>query len=204
MVPAAKRRDLRVAPRDPAEAVAIPAPVRAETPSVSAVRPGPGSDADRAWRNGFRSRVEGAAAASGEGTRTGTELTETVVLLARAGLFRLCTAEEIAELAATAYPMSFEAGDFLCEEGAESLECYVVEEGEADVTIDGAFVRQIEANDVVGERGPLEGLARSATVRATSHMNTVAISRERLRELVERSPTAREGMFAWMRERYPD
>ena len=44
-------------------------------------------------------------------------------------------------LAATAYPMSFETGDLLCEEGAESLECYVIEEGEADVTIDSKLVR---------------------------------------------------------------
>jgi CRP-like cAMP-binding protein len=100
--------------------------------------------------------------------------------------------------------MSFEAGDLLCEEGRESLECYVIEEGEADVTIDGKFVRHIEEGDIVGERGPLEGNARSATVRATTHMNTFAISRQRLVELAESSPRAREGMFAYMKDRYPD
>ena len=59
-------------------------------------------------------------------------------------------------------------------------------------------------NDVVGERGPLEDRARSANVVATSHVNTWAISRERLLALVEKSPTAREGMLAYVRERYGD
>ena len=108
------------------------------------------------------------------------------------------------QLAATAYPMSFERGDLLCEEGAESLECYVIEEGEANVTIGGKFVRRVETNDIVGERGPLEGHTRSATVEATTHMNTFAISRQRLLDLTESSPKAREGMFAYMKNRYPD
>ena len=98
--------------------------------------------------------------------------------------------------------MSFEAGDLLCEEGAESLECYVIEEGEAVVTIGGKFVRHVEANDIVGERGPLEGNTRSATVEATTHMNTFALSRQRLLDLAEGSPRAREGMFAYMKDRY--
>ena len=126
------------------------------------------------------------------------------MLLARAGLFQHCSAQEIGALAATAYSMSFEAGDLLCEEGTESLECYVIEEGEAVVTIGGKFVRHVEANDIVGERGPLEGNTRSATVKAMTHMNTFALSRQRLLDLAESSPKAREGMFAYMKDRYSE
>ena len=135
---------------------------------------------------------------------TGPTLTATLVLLARAGLFRRCTPQEIAELAATAYPMSFEPGDRLTLQGAESLDCYVIAEGEAEVVIDGRPVRSVGEHDVVGERGPLEGTTRSATVTATTHMATYAISRARLLELAAKSPTAAEGMFAYMRERYED
>ena len=35
-------------------------------------------------------------------------------------------------------------------------------------------------------------------------MLTFAISKERLRHLTESSPRAREGMFAYMKERYAD
>ncbi|MBW2317008.1 MAG: hypothetical protein JRH10_22850 [Deltaproteobacteria bacterium] len=55
---------------------------------------------------------------------------------------------------------------------------------------------------MVGERGPLMNEARSATVVATEHLVAYAISRERLLGLVEKSPSAAEGMFAFMKERY--
>lgn len=173
--------------------------------TTASVRPAPGSGGDREWRNVLRAQIEsGSSSSRSRFVLTGPDLATTTVMLARAGLFEDCSAREIGVLAATAYPMTFEAGDLLCEEGAESLECYVIEEGQADVTIGGKLVRQVEEADIVGERGPLEGNTRSATVRATTHMNTFAISRQRLVDLAESSPRAREGMFAYMKDRYSD
>jgi cytochrome P450 len=207
--PAAQRRDWSAFTDDLATVETEAKQAKQKQPAAPAtpasVRPARGSDADRGWRNERRAQVErDSSSPSPSFVLTGQDLASTIVLLARAGLFERCSAREISVLAATAYPMSFEAGDLLCEEGAESLECYVIEEGEADVTIDGRSVRHVEVNDVVGERGPLEGHTRSATVRATTHMNTFAISRQRLVELAESSPLAREGMFAYMKERYSD
>ena len=50
-----------------------------------------------------------------------------------------------------------------------------------------------------------EGFARAeaATVTAMSHMISYAISRDRLRALVEKNPVAREWMLEEMRRRYP-
>ena len=59
-------------------------------------------------------------------------------------------------------------------------------------------------NRVVGERGPLEGRTRTATVTATTRMTTWAISRERLLDLVARSPAAAEGMYGEIHRRYAD
>ena len=192
------------APRRAEEAAA---PLAAAPALVSAdpraVRPASRSGVDDGpWRNALRSQVESDTAAPPAWVGSGPELTATLVLLARAGLFRRCTPQEITELAATAYPMSFEPGDRLTLQGAESLDCYVIAEGDAEVEIDGQPVRTVGEHDVVGERGPLEGTARSATVTATSHMATYAISRARLLDLAAKSPTAAEGMFAYMRERY--
>ena len=188
------------------EAVAQPAQQSLPAADPHSVRPLPGSGVDdAAWRNALRSKVETDAESTEDAwVRSGSELLATVTLLARADLFRRCMPEEIGELAATAYPMSFEPGDRLTIEGAEPLDCYVIAEGEAEVSIGGEIVRLVGDNDVVGERGPLENKARSATVTATSHMVTYAISRERLLALADRSPTAREGMFAYIRERYDD
>ncbi len=166
--------------------------------SVLGLRPRAGADAG--WRNALRVRTEQDA---GLPPRSGAELAAMVALLGRASLFRRCTATELEELAATAYPVSFEAGDRLCVEGGEALECYVIAEGEAAVTIGGRPVRTVGEDRVVGERGPLEGRTRTATVTATTHMATYAISRERLLALISRSPRAAEGMYEDLR-RYAD
>jgi len=205
-----RQTDRSPARRTPAPARTAPEPIHTrkarsdDGAGATHVRPTPGSEADRRWRNDLRTRLESDAGAGDTWLPSNLDVAQTMVLLARAELFRSCDAKEIAELAATAYPISFEEGDRLCEEGAESLECYVIEEGDADVTIDGERVRTIGEGDVVGERGLLEDAPRSATVTATSHMITYAISRQRLLALVEESPTAREGMFASMRRRYRD
>jgi cytochrome P450 len=196
------RRNLNVEPEppdhEPTERIVIPVIGAPQPPR--AVRPAPGSEGDGRWRAAQRGRIERGEAP----TMTGTALAATIVLLARSGLFRRCNAQEIARLAETAYPITFEAGEALCVEGSESLECYAIEEGEAHVTIGGAAIRRVGETDIVGERGVLEGVGRSATVTAVGHMLTYAISRQRLLELVASSPQAREGMFTYMKARYRD
>jgi len=90
----------------------------------------------------------------------------------------------------------------LCAEGAESHECYVIAEGEASVVIGGAFVATVEADDVVGERGPLLDAPRTATVTAKTHMITYAISRDRLQHLMQDSPSAKAGIEEALRRRF--
>jgi cytochrome P450 len=161
------------------------------------------TDADLRWRAALRQRIE-TEPARGDSVpvRTGERLAATVALLLRNSLFERCTRDELEQLAATAYPMSFEPGDLLCAEGAESPECYIVEEGQAVVTIGRKGAGTIREHDVVGERGVLLDTVRSATVTAITHMITYAISRERLRGVVEGNPAARDWMLAEMGRRY--
>jgi cytochrome P450 len=162
------------------------------------------TSADLLWRAELRERIETEPERRDSvPLRTGERLAATVALLSRNSLFARCTKEELELLAATAYPMSFEPGDLVCTEGEESPECYIVEEGQAVVTIGRKGVATIGENDVVGERGVLLGTARAATVTATAHMITYAISRERLRALVAGSTVAREWMLGEMNRRYP-
>lgn len=79
----------------------------------------------------------------------------------------------------------------------------VIEEGHAVVTIGRKGVGNVGEHDVVGERGVLLDTVRAATVTAMAHMITYAISRERLRSLVDGDPAVREWMLAEMRRRYP-
>jgi CRP-like cAMP-binding protein len=98
--------------------------------------------------------------------------------------------------------MSFDPGDVLCAEGDESPECYLIEEGQAVVTIGRKGVRTVGVDAVVGERGVLLDTVRSATVTAMTHMITYAISRERLRALVDGNPAARAWMLQETHRRY--
>ncbi len=87
---------------------------------------------------------------------TNEERTSAVDLLSKVPLFAGCEAPDLAQLAASASAMTFEPADVLCEEGAESPECYVVAEGEAVVTV---------AGKVVALRGPHRGRRRTGADR---------------------------------------
>ena len=92
----------------------------------------------------------------------------------------------------------------LTAEDTESNECYVIDDGSAVVTIGRKGMGSMGEGDVVGERGVILDKARAATVTATSHMLTYAISRERLHRVVETNAKAHEWMRAEMARRYPD
>jgi CRP-like cAMP-binding protein len=160
-----------------------------------ALGPRPEKD-DAAWRAAYRRRVEVQA----EGTDA--ELEATVALLGRVPLFRACRPDELEQLARTAYALTFDPGDLLCAEGADAAECYVIAEGEATVTIGDKVVTTVGHDDVVGEKGPIEGRPRAATVTATTHMLTVAISRAHLLALMAASPAAAKAIRELVAERY--
>jgi cytochrome P450 len=176
---------------------------KAYVPSDRGMRPVSGSGADDiAWRSTLRSAVE--SSDSVVPTAPGHNLAQVSDLFARQSIFKACTEAELSELAATSYIVSFEPGDLLTAEGAESNECYVIDDGRAVVTIGRKGMGSMGEGDVVGERGVILDKARAATVTATSHMLTYAISRERLRQVVETNEKAREWMQAEMLRRYPD
>jgi hypothetical protein len=170
----------------------MPLPAAANVEAMP-VRP---SGDDAAWRAEFRAHAERAVPPNDD------ELGERIGLLDRVPLFRPCTPDELAELASTAYPMAFDPGDVLCVEGAEANECYVIAAGEAVATARGRQLAVIGVDDVVGERGPLLGEPRAATVTATSHVLTYAISRKALRRLSALRPELAAAMHDSVAQRY--
>jgi cytochrome P450 len=204
----------RASSRPRASVAAMVAAVPVEAPPAAmpmtdhaerGLRPAGDTAADLRWRAELRQRIEtDPARPDSVPVCTGERLAATVRLLQSNSLFARCSNQELEQLAATAYPMSFEPGDLLCAEGGESPECYIIEEGQAVVTIGRKGVAKVGEHDVVGERGVLLDTVRSATVTAVSHMITYAISRERLRALVAGNAPAREWMLEEMRRRYPN
>jgi cytochrome P450 len=160
----------------------------------------PSGAADLAWREAYRQRLESARAT----TDTPEHIAGIARLFARTPFFRAFSLEELEGLAATAYELDFLAGDVLCAEGEEALDAYVIAEGEAAITIGGELVRIVESDDVVGERGPIEGQRRSATATARTHMLAYSVSRDRLLELLDSNADAAAAFRTAMTDRYGD
>ena len=130
-------------------------------------------------------------------------LAATTALLAGNRFFQGLSRDQLDYLAATSWPMVFEAGERLCIEGTFAPACFVVAEGRASVTIGSAGVGAVSVADVVGERGIVLETVRAATVTADEHMVTCAIARERLEAILSDSLPARRWMLEEVRRQYP-
>ena len=138
-----------------------------------------------------------------QGVEIPERLVRIVALLERNHLFQGCSRDQLDYLAATAYPLRFEAGDLLCIEGTWAPVCYIIAFGRAAVRIGGAKVGDIGEGDVVGERGIVLETERAATVVATGPMLAWAIPRERLQTVLRDSRSVRDWMLADVNEHYP-
>ncbi|HEX5936556.1 MAG TPA: cyclic nucleotide-binding domain-containing protein [Actinomycetota bacterium] len=79
-------------------------------------------------------------------------------------------------------------GQVLFEQGSIPYEMFMIEEGAAEVTVDGTPVGRIGPGDVVGEIALLRLQRRMATVRVTSPIRAVTLSAEDLQLIEEEMP----------------
>ena len=77
----------------------------------------------------------------------------------------------------------------MTEEGAGGAGFFVVESGEADVSVDGQARGSIEAGDYFGEIALLTGSDRTATITATTDMVCWGMTPWDFRPLVESNST---------------
>jgi cytochrome P450 len=193
--------DLRPAHRDrlviraPSEVpVLLTTRSSAERPVQLPARP---ADDDAQWRTEYRRHSEATADSLHHDL-----LAARIAVLARIPMFGGCRPEDLELLTNSAYPISFDPGDDLCVQGADSPDCYIIVEGEARVVIGGSEVAIVTADDVVGEKGPIEDRPRAAAVTAISQMITFAISRDRLHQVMAANPGAAEQMRRALAARY--
>ena len=109
--------------------------------------------------------------------------------LGRVPLFAELDADELQLLADALQERSFRAGETLTAEGDAGDCFFVVEAGEAAVTVQGEPRGTIGPGDHVGEIALLMGADRTATVRATSDLRCLALAPLDFRALVEGNPT---------------
>ncbi|HSS11441.1 MAG TPA: cyclic nucleotide-binding domain-containing protein [Acidimicrobiales bacterium] len=106
-------------------------------------------------------------------------------------LFKHCTPEDLEALTAITEERALPVGHVLCDQGRVAQECYIVVDGQADVTISGRHVASIGPGESVGEMGLLDHLPRSATVTATTPMQVYVIEAKRFEQVLQSSGVAR-------------
>lgn len=107
-------------------------------------------------------------------------------------LFRGVDDQKLRLLAFLSERIRFDEGESLVEEGDYGDTAYIILEGTADVVIASAggeqLVAQVGKNDFVGEIAILIDVPRTATVRATSPLVALAVSKEHFFKLLQTFP----------------
>ena len=106
-------------------------------------------------------------------------------ILKNVPLFAGLDDRELEQIASTMRERRFSAGATVTEEGAGGAGFFVVEEGQAEVLVEGETRGTIGAGDYFGEIALLTGSDRTATIKATSDMICWGMTPWDFRPLVE-------------------
>ena len=122
-------------------------------------------------------------------------------VLKKVPLFAGLDDRELEQIAASMKERRFSAGDTVTEEGAGGAGFFVVEEGSADVTVDGQARGSIGPGDYFGEIALLTGSDRTATIMAASDMVCWGMTAWDFRPLVESNSTIAWKLLTAMAEK---
>ncbi len=119
-------------------------------------------------------------------------LNEEVELLRNIPMFANIEPSKLKLLAFTSERLTFGEGDTLFTQGDSGDAAFIIVNGEADVMIDTPdgplTVAHFKKNDIVGEIAILTDVPRTATVRASTNLDTMVISKELFFRLVMEFP----------------
>jgi CRP-like cAMP-binding protein len=109
--------------------------------------------------------------------------------LSRVPLFEELDAAELQSIAGSMHEATVPAGATVTVEGGPGDGFFVIESGEAEVTIEGQPRATMRAGDYFGEIALLLGSPRTATVTAASDLRCYALTPWDFRTLVEGTPS---------------
>ena len=121
-------------------------------------------------------------------------LNQEVELLRSIPLFAKIEPSKLKLLAFTSERLTFQPGQSLCHQGDIGDAAYLIVDGTADVIIEGddgsqLTVAQVGKNAFIGEIAILCDVPRTATITATSRLDTIKISKDLFFRLVNEFPT---------------
>lgn len=108
-------------------------------------------------------------------------------LVQRVPLFSDLSKQEVQGLASSMKERTFNEGDTIANEGQSGIGFFVIEEGEATVTIGGQERGTLKAGDHFGEIALIDDGARTATVTAKTQLKAYGITAWEFRPMVEQN-----------------
>jgi CRP/FNR family transcriptional regulator, cyclic AMP receptor protein len=105
--------------------------------------------------------------------------------LKKVPLFEGLDDRELEQIASSMRERRYAAGDNVTEEGAGGVGFFVIDEGEAEVTVGGEAKRTIGPGDYFGEIALLTDSLRTATITASTDMLCYGMTTWEFRPLVE-------------------
>lgn len=109
--------------------------------------------------------------------------------LASVPIFSGCAKKELLTIAKVVRPIQHAKGSVIAAEGEPGAGLFVIDEGQADVTIGGRRVNRLAAGDFFGEMALLDGGPRTATVTATTDLKLFALTEWVFRGLLVEHPS---------------
>jgi CRP/FNR family cyclic AMP-dependent transcriptional regulator len=110
-------------------------------------------------------------------------------LLKQVPLFSDLEDRELGEIASAMRQRTFSAGQEIAVEGESGVGFFVIEDGEAKVTVHGDEVRRLGPGDYFGEVALITQGPRTATVTADTDLKTYGMTFWEFRPLVEETPS---------------
>jgi predicted acylesterase/phospholipase RssA/CRP-like cAMP-binding protein len=105
------------------------------------------------------------------------------------------------QLAAAGEPVTLPAGATLFERGDPSDALYLVQAGRLEAVLGGDVLRELHADEVVGELGVVAGSPRSATVRARRDTRLLRVDAARFQSVVAGEPETQRQLAAALARR---
>ena len=113
-------------------------------------------------------------------------------LLKQVPIFSDLDKKELDRIAASMKPRTFKAGETVTAEGQTGVGFFVIESGEATVTVHGDERRKLGPGDYFGEVALLNETTRTATITADTDLRCYGLTSWEFRPLVET-----HGSIAW-------
>ncbi|MEO0815587.1 MAG: cyclic nucleotide-binding domain-containing protein, partial [Myxococcota bacterium] len=122
-------------------------------------------------------------------------------MMARSDVFGVLSADDRRVILERFFLKTFRAGDRILTEGERSDQIYVIKNGSARVFTGAKTLAHLSPGTLFGEIAAFRGVPRTASVEATSELETLVAERDALRAIIDKKPEVAKRIQAVISDR---